>query len=208
MNYYVSYILSLLIIIPATIGWVRFKKISPAYVPFLLWLSLGFLNETVSFVLVIVLRQYNIVNSNIYLLLESLLILWQFNRWHLFEKRVSYILFVVFFIIVWLIENLFISKLYLGFNSYFHIIYAFIIVLMRERNSLLKSPEFMLSALFVILFTYGVLVETFWTYGLKMSSEFSKNMQHIFVFINLFCYVIFALVILWMPKRQAFTLQF
>lgn len=217
MSYYVSQALIYLIIIPASIGWVRYKNISPAYFPFLVLMWVGASNEIVSF-FVIRIYNNNIINYNFYLLIESLLILWQFHRWRLFEKKKTYRILQATFLIAWILECLFLSKLYLGFNSYFQIFYSFVIVLMsvnminhvlmRERGSLLKSPLFIVCSVFVILFTYAVVVETFWAYGLQMSTDFKVKLQHIFVVINFLCNTIYTLAILWMPKRQAFTLQY
>jgi hypothetical protein len=217
MNFYVALVLNSFIIVPAIIGWVRYKNISPAYLPFLILIWVGAINEIISF---IVIRAFhsNIVNYNLYLLFESLLILWQFHRWRLFEKKKNYRILMALFIAGWLAECLFLTKLYLNFNQYFQIFYSFVIVLMsvnminhvlmKDRRNLLKNPSFVISVVFVILFTYSVLVEAFWLYGLKMSPEFNNSLHYIFVFVNFLCNVIYALTISWMPKRQAFSLQF
>lgn len=218
MKFYVLFFLGLFIIFPAVIGWVRYKKISSAYLPFLIWVWVGAINEVLNTILIIGLGKYNVINTNLYQLIEALLILWQFKKWHLLGKDKSYIAISIAFFISWFIENLVLSKFYLGFNSYFRIFYSFVLVLMsinmlnqilmKERTSLIKNPIFVICILFVVMFTYAALVETFWAYGLNMSIEFTNNLQNIFVMINLVCNVIFAFVILWMPKRQAFTLQF
>ena len=217
MNY-LGFYLSLLFIIPSIIGWARYHKISPAFFPFLLLTWIGAFNEMLTFVLVFVFHQYNIVNTNLYQLVEALLILWQFKKWHLFTNEKGYQAIFASFVTAFLLENIFISKIYLGFNSYFHIYYSFVLVLlsinminhvlMKERGSLLQNPVFIICSVFVILFTYTLLVDTFWAFGLKMSSVFRVKLQHIFVVINFLCNVIYTLAIIWMPKRQAFTLQY
>ena len=204
--------------IPAIIGWVRFQKISPAFLPFLILTWVGAVNELLNFTLVIGFKQYNIINTNLYQLTEALLILWQFRRWRLFPSDRAYLSLFVSFVLFFIIENLVNSKIYLGFNSYFHIFYSFVIVLlsinmmnhilMKERGFLLKNPIFITCCVFVIIFTYTVLVETFWAYGLSMSRAFRVELQNIFVIINLLCNIIYTLAIVWMPKRQAFTLQY
>jgi hypothetical protein len=218
MKFYLPFILSALIVIPAIIGWVRFHRISSAFLPFLILTWVGALNELLNFSLVVFLRQYNIVNTNLYQITEALLILWQFKRWRLFSNDKIYKSLFVSFIAAFLIENLIASKIYLGFNSYFHIFYSFIIVLlsihmmnhilMKEKGLLLKNPIFIICSVFIIIFTYTVLVETFWAYGLRMSGAFRVKLQNIFVFINLLCNIIYTLAIVWMPKRQAFTLRY
>ena len=83
MSYELNAIISLTIGIGPIIGWVRFHKIDPAFLPFLLLLTIGFLNEVVS----IILMKYgytNIINFNSFKIIESVLLLWQFKNWKLF----------------------------------------------------------------------------------------------------------------------------
>ena len=216
MNAYLSFSLSALIIIPAIIGWARLHKISSAFLPFLILTWVGAANELLSIILVLGLKQYNIVNTNIYQLIEATLLLWQFKRWRLFSNNKFFTGLLILFLAAFSLENLISSKLYLDFNSYFRIFYSFIIVLlsihmmnhilMKERGVLLKNPIFITCCVFIISFTYQVLIEAFWTYG--VSDIYRTKLQNIFVFVNLLCNIIYTLAIIWMPKRQAFSLQY
>ncbi len=217
MNFYVTQALGFLIIIPAIAGWVRYKNINPAFYPFLIWIWVGLINESIG--LIMMLRgYYNIMNFNIFLLIQSLLILNLFRRWRLFKPEKTYYLFFVIFIIAWLGETVFISKLTNAFNSYFLIFHSFVIVLMsistinmllmKERALLVKNSIFLNCGAFVIFFTLSVLTETFWAYGLKLSPSFTNGINHIIVIANTFCIFVYTLAIVWMPKKQPFTLQF
>src|SRR5687767_12130026 len=117
MNYYtIVTIFSFAIFIPAVVGWLRFKETSPIFFPFFLLIWLGALNEIVSYIIVDILGLYNIFNYNLFLLIQSLILTWQFQRWNLFGYNRKIPLLIIFiFVGVWLIENLFISKFYLGF---------------------------------------------------------------------------------------------
>jgi hypothetical protein len=219
MSYTLVQIFTYSIFIPALIGWVRFKKTSPIFFPFFLFIWLGTLNEVVSYIVIDVLGQYNIFNYNIYLLVESLILTWQFTLWKLFgsNRKIPSLIFCVF-IGVWLVENLFISKFFLGFNSYSRILFSFGIVLMsigmlndiilKEKKQLAKNSIFIICCLFIILFTYALLTESFIVYGVSMNDFFRRNLYRIFTFVNFLCNLAYALAILWMPKRQAFTLQY
>lgn len=215
MNYTIRLILSFAIGIPVIISWVRFKKINPTYYPFIFCLWLGLLNEILSYILSRVFHS-NAINNNIYVLLESFLITWQFHEWKLFSRLKSlYIVLLCIFSATWIVENFIISKISY-FSSYFRILYSFVIVLMsisllnfllvRERKSLLLNPVFLICATFVVYYTYKVLVEAFWVYGLNSSKEFRVQIYEIFVFINLFSNLTYTLAVLWMPTKQRFTL--
>jgi hypothetical protein len=217
MSYYVGFFLNLLILIPAITGWIRYKHVDPVFFPFLVFIWVGTAFEVINHCL-ITLGFYNIVPLNIYFLLESLVSLWIFNKWTLFSNKLAYLFFIFIFIAAWLAENVIVSKFYLGFNSYFHIFYEFIIVLMsvnminvillNERGRLWKNPMFLISACFVLFHTLGVLTEAFMAYGIKFNPNLARNVNRIVAILNTICYFIYTLAILWMPKRQAFSLQY
>src|SRR6266480_4068900 len=149
------------IIIPALMGWVRFKQIHPTYYPFIFCIWIGLLNEVISF-LVTNSHHSNAVNSNIYVLLEGGLILWQFERWGNFtRKEVYFISYLVLFVAVWIMENFFISRI-TYFSSYFRILYAAVLSLMsinfmnsiivREHRSILKNASFLMCSGFIIYY--------------------------------------------------------
>jgi hypothetical protein len=80
-------------------------------------------------------------------------------------------------------------------------------ILFKERE-ILKNPAFLICLGIVVFFTYKVVIEMFWIYGLRESRNFRLNVYIILVYINLICNLIYALAILWMRRKQAFTLQF
>src|SRR5688572_29728777 len=111
MNYTLAVLFSFSIAIAAIIGLVRFKQISPAYYPFLFCIWLAFLNEILNYILARTIG-HNIINNNIYALLEALLITWQFKKWGLFYRsNYSYAIILGLFISGWLFEILFISNI-------------------------------------------------------------------------------------------------
>lgn len=215
MSYTVRLIFSFSIIIAVVISWVRFKKINPTYYPFIFCLWVGLLNEILSYIFSR-LNHSNAVNSNIYVLLESFFIAWQFYTWKLFNRHQSlFIIILCLFLGVWVVENFILSRID-HFSSYFRITYSFITVLMsisvlntllaRERKSIVTNPVFLICISFIIYYTYKVLVEAFWVYGLNSSKEFRLKVYSILLYINLFVNLIYAFAIIWMPTKQRFTL--
>jgi hypothetical protein len=217
MNPYLGYIFNFTIIIGATIGLIRFRRINPAFYPFLYIMWAGSVNEITSTVIVF-LGYYNIINFNIYNLVESILGVWLFYRWHLFYQtnRLYYALLLTFSL-TWLLDIVFISG-FSHFNSFYRIFYSFVLILLsinminrllfQERISLLKNPVFLICSGFIIFYTLTVSTEAFFVYGLKLSPAFQENINYILNSANLLCNLIYALAILWMPRRQAFSLQY
>lgn len=219
MNFYISQVFNLIIVFVGIVGWVKFKRISPAYYPFLILIWVGAVNEVYSVVIINFFGKYNIINLNLYWLAEAVLMLWQFKVWDLFGSRNRiYNILLISFVGGWLTESIMLSKLYLDFNSYFKIFYAFINVLlsisminqtlMKEKEGLGKNSIFIICIGFVFMLTYSLLTELFYVYRLELSDTFNTNLHYIFIVINLFCNLLYFLAILWMPKRQAFTLQY
>ena len=196
---------------------IRLHEINTNFYPFLVFIWAGAINEIFS-TIIINLGFYNIFNYNLSLLIESVLLLWQFHKWGLFKDKKYFTILFLLFVLSWLSENIFISGFYLGFNSYFRIFCSFIIVLLslsilnqeilKERKNLLRNSIFIICCGIILMYTYAVLTESFIVYGVSMNDPFSKNLYRIFIFINLFCNIIYAIAILWMPKKQAFTLQY
>ena len=215
MNYNISAFLSFSVGIAVIISLVRFKQIAPAFRPFLFLLWLGLVNETTSHVLIST-NHSNAVNTNIFLLLEALLLLWFFKLQRVFDRnpRLPWIL-ALLYLAAWTYENFWISSL-TKFNSYFCVAAAFIAVLcsihlinrllLTGSGRLMRNPLFILTIAFIIYYTYSVLVETFWIYGINESKEFRIKVYHILVYINCGTNLIYALAVLWMPAKQKFTL--
>ena len=218
MNYYLVKALDLLIIIPAIIALLRVSKINSVFYPFLYSIWLGTLENVFSSIIV-EFDYYNTIDFNIWLLLNAYVVLWLFKNWNLFDRSRKLYGFLIFLVtIVWTVETIFLSKLAEGFNSYFRILFSFMVILMsintinsllmRERKPLLKNPVFLICSTFVLFNTIAVVAEAFFASNLQLGDQFRINMDRIIVFTSLLCNLIYALAILWMPKKQAFILQY
>jgi hypothetical protein len=213
MSYQWLVIFSCSIFIAAIISWVRFKRIAPAFYPFIICIWLGSLNELVS-VFFENLDWPTAPNNNIYVLLEALLLTVQLSRWRPF-KGLSLLLVVL--VLAWLADTLVFGSFF-RISSYFRVLYSAIIVLLAirvnnyliltERGRLLKHPVFLSCLGLILFFTYKILVEAFWLYGLNASSGFRENVYAIMIWINLFANLIYALAVLWMPAKQRFTIPY
>ena len=215
MNYWLVVIFSFSILIAAIIGWVRFRKINPAYYPFIYCVWLAFLNEILSFIFAQTIRD-NSVNNNLYALAESLLIVWQFHKWGIFKNKDNFFYTVLaIFTAGWITDHFILSHL-TTFTYHYRIGYSFITVLfsvnmintliVRERKNLLKNPAFLICTAYVINFTYYVMNMTLYLYISENSWDFLNKLSGIMPYANLLSNLLFALAVLWIPARQRFTL--
>ena len=215
MNFILSVACSMSIVFAAIIGAWRFGKINPVFRPFLFCVWLGLLNEIVSIITARTIHN-TAINGNVYVLCESLLLLWQFRQWELFGRQRWMVNAIgSFLVLAWVIENFMLFSI-VQFSSWFRIIYSFVIVLLSvsmlnrqilvEKGPLLKNPVALLCLAFIIYYTYKVLVETFWVYGLNESTTFQTKVYLILDYFNLFSNLIYALAVLWMPTKHRFTM--
>lgn len=207
-------LLNLCIVIPAITGIIRFSKINQIFHPFIYFIGLGTLNEIGSY-LIIFNGFSNVIISNIYVLLESCLILWQFRNWKLFKKRrVFFGLVLVTFAVAWLLENFIFSHITI-FCSHFRIFYSFCIVMCSiivinslittERRNLLKNSTFLICIGYAFYYTLQILVEAFWIYGLG-DQGFSTNVYYISIIANFITNLVYTVAIIWIPSKLRFTL--
>lgn len=217
MNKLIIEVISYSVIIPAVISITRLRKINKTYHSFLIFLWLGVINEGISS-LEISHGKTNALNNNIFYLVESLLIAHQFKKWNLFQKPViAFSLLSTFFLLSWCTE-VFLFRGRAVFASYFIVIHSFVVVLMsismineiiaKEKRTLLKNPVFLICIGFIIFFTYAVLVEAFYIYGVSSSLQFQKAIVAIMALLNLFTNLLYTLSVLWMPKKQGFSLSY
>ncbi len=214
MTFELNAILSNSIWIGVVICWVRFKKISPAYYPFVFLLTIGAINEIASIIMV-KLTNSNAINYNLYSLVEFFLITWQFWRWNQFSKnKALYQLILAVGLTFWITENFVVKNIH-SFNSYFVIGASFFIVLMSihrinqllyTTDSLLKNASFIICLCFVFYFTYAVLVEAFWAYGFTESASFVTRIYTILIYTNFIVNLVYAFAALWIPTKPKFIL--
>lgn len=208
--------LSFIVGISAIIGLVRIKKIQQANYPFIVFLWIGFLNEIISEISIFKFHT-NAPNSNLYVLLSTLVLIWQFKTWKLFDKQKKVFYLLLYFVLIsWVIENLLISSIFF-FNSYTAVIYSFLIVMLSihmisrlifiKMEVLPKSSTFLICFSFILMYTVRMLVEIFWIYGLDSSKSFQIHEYLLISYVNLIVNIINIIAVLWIPGKREFILH-
>lgn len=197
--------------IAGVIGIFRFRKMDKTYYPFLFLIEIGSLNELLSYILVLN-HHHNLLNNNIYSLFESLLIVWFFKNQNIFKKA-KFIFFSILSICIisWFLQMLQLKTLddiYLYFRIQYSIIIVFLSIytinsiLITESKSIIKNPAFIICTGFLIYFTYFAIMNTFYLYGLTKSIEFQIFILKILAYINIFCNLIYAIALIWIPRHR------
>jgi len=215
MNFTTHVLFSLTAGAGALIGWIRFKKTDPAFLPFILLLTCGFTTELVSF-FVLMNGYSNALYYNLFALAEALLITQLYQGLGLYKHTHTGRWLQVFFTLLWLTEFLYRNRT-TEFLSYFIIIYSAILVLQsidllhrvlfETAQKIYTHPVFLISMGLIVYFTYTVIVELFWFYGLNQSSAFRIRIYELFTYINLFTNILFILATLWIPLKREYILR-
>lgn len=216
LSFTIVVILALSILIAGVIGILRFNQITDVYRPFIYLIWVGCFNELLSLYLILN-HHYSIIPYTMYPLLESLFLLWFFQKLGIFTRKIILPLLIALFIAVWFTESTLLHRFGSSFTFYFNILYGLVTVLLSIRainnllfteKDLLKNPTFLICIGLLIFFTYEIINRMFRLYGLNESLAFRQNVETLQMIINFLINLIYALAVLWMQKRQAFTLQF
>jgi len=212
--YWINHISTASILIPCIIGAVRYTKIPDLYQPFLYFIWLGSLNELISMILVNT-QHPNLVNSNMYVLLEYALILFIFFRWNDAKNRNRYYLLLLTGLVIWILENIVINSLQ-TINAVFRVFYAFIVLylsinqvnmlIVSEKKRLISNTIFLCCLSFIFYFSYKAFIETFYILHPPFSKPFYIHLFMILLSINFFTNLVYAIAILCIPTRREFII--
>lgn len=201
--------------IPALLILRRRKNTHPSFYPFAVLLWVGAVNEILSLVMILT-RNHNLVNSNIYVLIEFVIILFLFRNWNGWRTRTTIIFMAVGFA-VWVIDN-FVWHELTDNNSLFRLFYSLVIMLLamdalsttviEERRSLFKNPIFLISLTFIIFYAFKAFYESFNLFHIGINSKFHYNLWIVLSAINLFANLNYALAILCIQKKLPFTIRY
>jgi len=204
------------ILIAAIIGIIRFKSIIRDYYPFIFIIWLGVFNETLSLVLIFTLGR-NTVNSNIFVLLEYLLIVYQFYKWNNKKGLKNYVILALLGLAVWSADNLVLNSITHN-NSLFRAFYSFLVVffsidqvnklVIYERGPLFKNPMFIICITFLLYYGFKAFVESYNMFHLGLSKTLLRDLWIILYFVNGIANLLYAIAVLWIPTKVKFILPY
>lgn len=211
-----SSLLSLSVLVPLAAGLYRYRNVDTRYYPFLLLIALGALTEIITTVVIHVFKQSNAPINNVWLLVECMLILYQFYAWRFYMKpRKWYRIVPAIFLAGWLVENV-VFGLFFTFNPYFHAAYSFVIVMLsineinylitHDNRQLFRNSRFILCLAFIIYFIYQILLEGAYYVNSERGEEelieIAVTITSYFSYINVLTNIIYAVAIFYIPVRR------
>lgn len=197
-------------ILPATlVATYKIRQCSKVYLPFIIYLLAATINEVIS-TFSIYYHYSNSINSNIYVLVEPMLLLWLFYNWQTRDpQRPLYFTLAAVILLVWALDT-FIIQQPGQFNTIYRATYAFIIAMLAINqlcyqvifyNGSLRNTRFILAVAFIVKFTYKVFHEMFLALNYNLSNEFFMKFFMIWIYINAITNLIYILAALWIPRK-------
>ncbi len=210
MNHTIASILSFSIVIPLIMGLVRLGRIRISYQPFMIFMLLAFTSELVGFISVKVIRS-NYVSTNIYTLVEAVVIAYIFYAWGFFrDHKILYWTVLALYCVVWTLENLVYGDLESQICSSFIFFYSLVTVLLSineinyliaERGNLFRNARFLICIGLIIICVYSLITE-----GTQLidpdNAPLSNKSFSVYVYINAFVNIVYAVAVYFMPERD------
>ncbi len=130
-------------------------------------LTIGLINELVCYLFFA--QTSNAMPTNIYFLLEFLILCRQFQRWgHVLVKPWQYLSLQSAMVALWIIENLVCGKIRM-FSPFFQVSYSLVLILLavnqlnwlivNVRGNILRNTIFLVCVAIIVFFSYKVLAE-------------------------------------------------
>jgi hypothetical protein len=211
-DYFFTAFSSFSILIAVLLGAFRLRQVGRRYLPFFLFLALGFFNEIASEICGRMF-QTNALNSDIYSLLDALILLWMFRCWHLVRRKWIYGVIATAFVLAWIADTMVWGTLF-EFSSRFNVFYSVIVVLMAvqyinrlivsEQRLTLNNAEFLICICLIFFYTATSIVEIFWFFGFENNKYFVGKVYVIIPVVNLVTNLLYALAVLWIPRKPAY----
>lgn len=215
------FILSLSIGFAVIIGIVRFRRIDPSYYPFIYNIIVALVVEVLNRILTANGHpDAFILVLNIFSYIDFFLFLWLFHNWGLFNRKKStFISIAGIFFIIWLLNNILLTG-FIEHNLYFFILYSFALIffsvntfnkaVVHERSSIFRNPKFWICLGIIIFYSFFIVtVSTGISLFLhSVSKEFRRSLQSIIIYSNLLVNILYAVAVIWIPRKKNFTSLF
>lgn len=210
----VSSLISLTILFPLIIGIIRFNKIDNSYYPFILLLLMAFTSEVISTICRMVLHAHTTATINLYVLIECIILFFQFHTWGFLKKnRPLFYAVLAVFVMIWITEKIIFNKLD-DFSPFFVVSYSFAILLLsinqinymivQDNQQLYRNAKFLLCIGFIIFFLYAIVYDAahFVSKGKDTNITVATRIINMFNYMNAFVNLIYGVAVLLIPKKK------
>ncbi|WEK36553.1 MAG: hypothetical protein P0Y53_03490 [Candidatus Pseudobacter hemicellulosilyticus] len=219
-----QFVLSLSIIIAVIIGIVRYRKMDRAYYPFVYFTIVAFLMELAAHYMVKHRVQTEIIIAivHVYGFLEFFLFARLFHNWGLFNRQKDVFYAVAGAGLAFCLGAVLLVHGLRELNYYFLIAYSFALIffsvssinkmVVHDRGNIFRNPQFIICLGIIIFYIFFILVNVTYLSGFRENREisvsFRTNLQNINVYSNLLVNLLYAVAMIWIPRKQNFMMPF
>lgn len=217
MNPTVEFILSMSIVFPLFIGIVRWKQMDTSYYPFIYNLFAVFMVE----VIIKLLNNHptGIVNAvNVFSLADFCLFAWLFHNLGLFNgNKKIFLLILIAAGIAWVYITFFVTR-FSNINNPYLLLYSaaliffsvttFNKIVVHQRINIFTNARFWICIGIIIFYSFFILTRAtdLSTGVLKhVSKSFKDNLQLINTYSNLLVNLLYAVAVIWIPRKKNIT---
>ncbi len=204
---------ALSIILPCITGLSRCKQFtSTRYLPLLILVLTGLLNECFSFIMIYWHRS-NMINSNLYTLIEYILYCWLFHKIRERSDRL-FIPALLAGSLIWFTDNILLHSLTTS-NSLFRIMASLMIIWFSiDKISQLtfngatnnyKKPDLLLCFSLLAYFTFRGFLHVFKQFSIGHTQGFYIHLWMILCVLNILVNISLCITFLWIPKQPPTT---
>jgi hypothetical protein len=199
---------------PLLCSIICWKRISSVYYPFimLVWIAVA------ATVLGKIFEEHINIIANTYVLIEPIFLLWLFyNLGRLHGRWINPISITIVLVIIWIADNFLLHSITM-INSIYRVVYSFILVfialeqinfqIISVRHNLLKEASFIISLNVLVLYAYKAAFESLYMLHINMTYQFAANLNLILQVVLFTTNIIFGIAILWINKKQRFSLPY
>lgn len=195
----------------------------PSYYPFIYDIFLALVMEITHQILMSNGYSHPLVAVlNVYNFLDFFLFTWLFHNWGLFNRKRSFFITVVsVFFVIWLLTNVLWTEFDKRSNLYFTIIYSFALiffsvstfnkVIVHERSSIYRNAQFWICLGVIIFYSFFIVLNAsrFLLFiKPKVSMAFWRRINEINVYSNLLVNFLYAVAVIWIPRKKKYTTLF
>lgn len=203
------------ILLPLIAAAGRYRRLSYRYLPLVILLLAGTLNELISYTAAHWWHN-NQVNANAYTLIEYLLLLWQLLRMQAQEKTILTVAALAG-LIIWLVDNTWLHGINQA-NVWFRISASLIMVyfsmdtitqlMLGGFSPVLQKTDLALSLTFFVYHTYRSFILLFSFFASHPFSVVSRQLWLALAVINILIHITYTIAILWIPKQPSISSRY
>jgi hypothetical protein len=210
----ISFLLSMSIIFSVIIGIVRWSVIDSSYYPFIYNIVIVLLVEIINGT-----HEYSVATVkllNVFSIIDFCLFAWLFHNWGLFNYKQKWILTVIAISFsAWVLITFFITG-FSSINNLFLILYSFALIffsvttfnkiVVQQRINIFTNAKFWICIGIIIFYSFFIITRaTELSAGLHFSKSFKHNLQRINDYTNLLVNLLYAVAVIWIPRKKNIT---